>query len=279
MTTSILTPQPSPLRHQNTVMIVPDRIATDDDWRRLPAMVRELGVMGVYFDCSTWSRGTQDDRYVHPDTLTAVVAELRAMGRAVGPHIVLPAGITDWRAQYDELRRLLAVAVGVFGQQPGMIYCDGAERYGFGPRAYVSECLSVLGDGADLIECSDERNCLDLITSLPNVDVPPAAEVWLMSAGIYHARMLQYIAERVADVEALRATSLLRGSGKAMCLGWMGPVQRQLDEPARLLWPVGWVQTFSEAKRLGSPVRARMTLESLVRMDRAAFRAAMEGRE
>lgn len=265
------------MRHQHTVLLIPDRLATADDWARLPEWIVELGVIGVYFDCALWSREPGPDQYVPRDKLAECIAELWARGRRVGPHVVLPAAMTDGAEQYAELRRMLARAADLFGAPP-MVYCDGAERHQFGARAYVEEILSGLGPRPDLIECSAERDCLDLITAVGNVDVVSSAEVGGASDGTYQALLASHMSMRFRRLCALRDSGFLAGSGHALRLAWMGGVQGTVDQPMRMPWSRYWIETLRHARLLGAGVTARVTVEGLARMDRLAFRAAMEGR-
>lgn len=268
----------SSLRHQHTVMLIPDRIATADDWSRLPDMIVELGVIGVYFDAALWAREPGPDQYVARETLRNTIAALEARGRACAPHIALPTTIVDGVEQYTELRRMLSIATDLFGSPPAAVYCDGAERYQWGSRAYVAEILIGLGGRPDLIECSAERECLDLITSVGNVDVPAAADAWSMSGGMYHAHLMLHLHRRWHSAYCLENSGLLNASGYAMPLGWIGGVQRRVDEPMRVPYSIYWVDVFRSARDRKCPVRARMTIEGLARTERVAFREAMEGR-
>lgn len=267
-----------PIRHNHTIFVIPDRIATRDDWGRVPEMIAETGVANVLIDAALWSREPGPDQYVARDTMGDCVAALRARGRHVGPHVVLPAKGFGGSWAYAELGRMLRIARTMFTDSP-LVYCDGAERYPFGARAYVSEILGgELGRRPDLIECSAERECLDLITAVGNVDVASASEIVGASDGLYQGILASHMSMRFRQLCALRDSGFLAGSGHAFRLAWMGGVQGRVDEPMRLPWTRYWQETFRHARLLGAGVTARTTVEALARMDRQAFRAAMEGR-
>ncbi|MEP0846079.1 MAG: hypothetical protein HRF50_04560 [Phycisphaerae bacterium] len=272
----------SPPRHQHALLLIPDALSTPADWQRSPALIQETGITLVILDCALWSRD-DETAYLAPALRDQVIRELQSRGRIVGLHFAPPTHDTDhcaWLDQAIATARALPIAPPLRA-----LYADGAERFGRDadhphgrPREYV-ERLRAAFPALDRVESSSPRETLDLLTCIIAADVPPAAECASMSETLYNLRLRLHLLDRLADVQALRSSTLLAGSGYGFTVGWIGGVTARLDEPMRLPWSDYWRQAFAGARQQGAGLTVRLTLEALLRLDRAAFRAALESRQ
>lgn len=271
-------------RYQHALLLIPDARSTPADWQRAAAWIQETGLTLVIVDCALWSR-EDGTAYLTPALRDQVIRDLQSRGRIVGLHFVPPSTGEAQAAAAAWLDASIATARTLPISPPlQVLYADGAERFGRDaqhpngqPRMYVERLRSAF-PGLDRVESSAPRQTLDLLTCVLSADVPPAAECASMSEPLYNLRLRLHLLDRLADVQSLRSSTLLTGSGDGLSVGWLGGVSTGVTDPMRLPWTDYWRQACAGARQQGASITVRLTLEALSRLDRAAFRAALEAR-